>query len=76
MPRIYRVPYQCPFYKKSLPLSLHCEGADITFPDVTAARDHVCAFCANEFGWRKCSVAIMLQRYYDRKEDGEDGKSN
>lgn len=78
--RIYRA-YQCPFFSKPAHsnsdrrLGVKCEAGEILFPDQKTSDDHKANFCANECGWRRCSIAITLQRYYDRKEGTDYGKS-
>ena len=71
----YKPEYQCPFYIRGRMRGVRCEGGEILLPDEAAARDHVNNFCANEFGWRKCSLTITLQKYYERMEN-ENGKSS
>ena len=61
---------QCPFYKSESQLRLYCEGGCMKFPDVTARRDYLENYCANHINWQKCSVAHLMQRYYDRKDEG------
>ena len=75
MSRKYRGAPQCPFYDKTLNTGIVCEGGKLSFPDERAIRDHCRAFCANVCGWRRCSVAITLQKYYERKEESY-GKSS
>lgn len=75
MSRNYRGAPQCPFYTKALKTGIVCEGGLLSFPDEAAVRDHCFAFCSNECGWRRCSIAVTLQKYYDRKEDNY-GKSS
>lgn len=75
MSRNYRGAPQCPFYTKALKTGIACEGGLLSFPDEAAVRDHCFAFCSNECGWRRCSIAVTLQKYYDRKEESY-GKSS
>jgi hypothetical protein len=75
MARIYRGAYQCPFFRHNSKNGFSCEAGEISFPDQKTARDHSFHYCANEAGWRLCSLAKTLQRYYDRKEGEEHGKS-
>jgi hypothetical protein len=67
--------YQCPFYKKGCKDGICCEIGKIFFPDDVTARYHIFAFCTNEIAWRSCSIALSLQKYYDRK-DQNNGKSS
>ena len=76
MPRTYRPAYQCPFFIHEVTCGVRCEGGEIVFPDAITAQDHACSFCANECSWRRCSIAVTLARYYDRKEGSKNGKSD
>lgn len=58
----------CPFFKWDEPLRFHCEGGRQVFPDRQAARDYAGRYCAHMPGWKDCSVADSLLRYYDRVE--------
>lgn len=60
--------YQCPYYKWNEYRCVHCEGATISFPDRAAQAEFVTRFCAHERGWRHCSLASMLSRYYERTD--------
>lgn len=75
MSRNYRGAPQCPFYKNTRSGLIKCEGGELSFPSEAAIRDHCQAFCSNYYGWRRCSIAITLQKYYDRKEESY-GKSS
>ena len=61
--------FKCPFYgshKKKKRLT--CEGGTgITFPDHTAAERYFCLYCTSGKGWESCSIAEMLNEYYERK---------
>jgi hypothetical protein len=78
---IYRA-YQCPFFFKQAygkqqqgARGVKCEAGEILFPNFRAAEDHKTAFCANECGWRRCSIAITLLKHYEREEErGNNGK--
>lgn len=60
--------YQCPFYEKRCKSGVCCEGGKMIFPDEATARDHVSSFCANEVAWRRCSIALTLNKYYERRD--------
>lgn len=74
MAKSYRGIFQCPFYQKTVKLhksgkrGIKCEGGEILFPDEQTVREHVSSFCGNEVNWRHCSIALSLQKYYDRKD--------
>lgn len=59
----------CPFYIEEKQGELMCEGATLKFPDRDARSEHVLGYCANNYNWRKCSVAHYLENYYFRKEE-------
>jgi len=62
--------YICPFYIQREKLSIRCEGGCLQFHDGEATSEYVFRYCGAE-QWRKCSVAGVLLRYYDRIEDEE-----
>ena len=62
---------ECPFiianYKdKRNENKLTCEAGKLSFPDGESFDDYVDTYCANQCGWSKCSMAVILQRYYER----------
>ena len=58
--------WQCPFFRWDERLCVHCEGGKVEFPDMKV-RD----YCADNPGWKKCTIASFLERFYEREEDGE-----
>ncbi len=58
----------CPFYKRKKFLSLFCEGGEFKFPDNKAQKEFKSDFCTNIKNWHNCSVACMLENYYERKD--------
>ena len=60
----------CPFFKWDERLRVHCEGGRQVFPDGQAARDYAGRYCACMEGWKNCSVADNLLRYYEREARG------
>ena len=48
---------------------LQGEGGRMEFPDRKAATEYADRYCAAQSGWKACSVAASLLRYYERKED-------
>lgn len=61
--------YHCPFFgsaKKKL--VLHCELAELGFPDKQAQDSFEKRFCANQPGWKSCPLARTMQDYYERKD--------
>lgn len=62
---------QCPFFKRECYLKLYCEGASMKFPDTEARGEYVGKYCAALHRWKECSVADMLENFYERKEENE-----
>lgn len=65
--------WTCPFYAWSDKLRVRCEGGGVqAFPDVKTATEYMDAYCAcGRNGWRKCTIAAALLRYYERKDEEE-----
>ena len=63
-------PWQCPFFVWDEKRCVACEGGcRISFPDRDAAVSYMDGFCASrEGGWKECSIAKMLNEFYDREE--------
>lgn len=59
---------ECPFFKDERKLKLTCEGGVLKFPDADARSEFVLEYCANNYSWRKCSIAHCLENYYFREE--------
>jgi hypothetical protein len=70
----YRI-YHCPFYEKRIKCGILCEGGMVVFPDERAAIDLIRSTCANEVMWSSCPIAKTLNKYYDRIEEQNNGKS-
>ena len=62
------VNWVCPFFKWDERLRIHCEGGRQVYPDRQAARDYAQRYCTHMEGWKCCSVAENLLRYYERTE--------
>lgn len=60
---------QCPFFKRDCYLKLYCEAGTVKFPDWQGRGEYVESFCANARNWKNCTLAPMLEKYYERKED-------
>lgn len=60
--------FACPFFKWDERLCVHCEGGRPTFPDRAAATEYIDRYCADVNGWRDCSIAKTLLRYYERTD--------
>lgn len=61
--------WSCPFYTWSERLGVHCEGGRLRFPDKDAADEYANRYCAENSGWKNCTVARALLRYYERTEE-------
>ena len=60
--------YQCPYFQYQTKRGvLHCEAADIKFPDVREKEEFRKCYCSNQPGWQKCPLAMELNRYYERQ---------
>ena len=68
--------WSCPFFTWDERLAVHCEGGRIRFPDWDARQAYTGQYCAceglltgfNANGWKRCTVARNLLRYYERTE--------
>ena len=65
------VHFQCPYYKWSDrdKVQLHCEGGCITIKDDDSLREYIRNFCGSDFGWKRCTVARAVTRFYEVGED-------
>ena len=64
----YRRYVVCPFYKQNGKHYVKCEGGSyLIFPDDETEKEHLKQFCCD--GWKQCSVAIFLNRYFERNEE-------
>lgn len=61
--------YECPFYKWEEKLSVHCELADVRFPDKPTRDEYLGRYCSSISGWSGCSLAKSMGLYYERKDD-------
>lgn len=61
--------WTCPFLKWDERLKVHCEGGCcVAFCDREAYTEYTDRYCASLQGWKDCSVAASLLRYYERTE--------
>lgn len=60
----------CPFWGWNDSQNIHCEGGKLTFHDRQARRDYANRFCGDE-QWKKCTLARMLEEYYERDDEDE-----
>lgn len=60
--------FECPFFKWDERLRVHCEGGCASFRDRAAAQEYINRHCASVNGWKSCSLACSLVRYYERAD--------
>lgn len=61
--------FQCPFWRwsdKKRDGSSTCEGCRLEFAAVEERREYLARYCANDTGWRNCTVARNLSISYER----------
>ena len=57
----------CPFFTSEKRLALHCEGGCmLRFTDKEERVQYLDDYCASMDGWRRCTVARLLERRYER----------
>jgi hypothetical protein len=58
--------YQCPFFSwEEDHCKLHCEGAVLKFTAPVAMDNYIDAFCADNPGWKNCTVAKNIMNAYE-----------
>ena len=60
--------YCCPYYEWDGKTDMHCEGGRIAFPDRDTAQMYFQTYCGDVDGWRRCTVARAITRFYEREE--------
>lgn len=63
----------CPFivtdyFDKRGENRISCEHGKLCFHDRESFDCYVNDYCGNKEGWERCTIAINLIKYYDRKE--------
>ena len=59
----------CPFFESDDRTCIRCEGGTrLRFPDFFSTSEYTRMHCASYVGWKQCTVAIELLKYYDRLE--------
>lgn len=56
----------CPFWGWDESKVIHCECGKLDFPDRRAKHDYEETCCGDQQAWRQCSLAVALQKYYER----------
>jgi len=57
--------YDCPFWRWEERMRVHCEGGNVRFSDAAMRADYIGRYCANNPGWKACSIAAGLLRHYE-----------
>lgn len=58
--------WSCPFFVWDERLAIHCECGRPRFPDIETATDYTTQYCAGDQGWKDCTLARNMMRYYER----------
>lgn len=61
--------FECPFYRWEERLAIHCEMADVKFPDKGVRDEYLGRFCSALPGWGHCSLARQMNLFYERMEE-------
>ena len=61
--------YCCPYYEWDGKTDMHCEGGKIAFPDRATAQMYFNTYCGDVDGWRRCTVARAITRFYETQEE-------
>ncbi len=60
--------WACPFFRWDERERISCEGGRMDFPDRMALTEYADRYCANVQGWKSCTMAEGLLRYYERMD--------
>ena len=71
MGNYYKLYWSCPYYHGNARCAVRCEGGEIRMPDTDAAKTYFREYCADLYGWRRCTVARAISRHYEAREDEE-----
>lgn len=63
--------YCCPYYDWDAKTSMHCEGGRIEFPDRPTAQAYFETYCGDVCGWKRCTVARAITRFYEAQEEAQ-----
>ena len=68
--------WACPFYKWNDKTKVACEGGcRLSFPDKPTACEYMDRYCANNPGWKGCTLARSLLKYHEGKIEDEKEKN-
>ena len=59
----------CPYYETNGARSVRCEGGRIALPNQGLTQAYFEAYCGDVNGWRRCTVARAITRFYERVND-------
>jgi len=59
----------CPYYTGDAKRAVMCEGGRIELPDRKTAEEFFHTYCGDVSGWKRCSVARAISRFYEREEE-------
>ena len=65
--------WRCPYYKWNDKLGVRCEGGRMKLPTDEASREYIRQYCDDLNGWRRCTVARAITRFYEAKFEDEEG---
>lgn len=61
--------WTCPFFRWDERLCVRCDGGCMNFPDRATLTEYADHYCASVEGWKGCTMAASLLKYYDRKDE-------
>ena len=69
----YHYAYQCPYETGVENKEIHCEGGcRLRFEMAKYCKAYLLEYCANENGWKNCTIAMNKNNFY--KNDYDDWK--
>ena len=57
--------WTCPYYQIKDAHGLRCEGGRLALPSKGAEADYIRTYCADHLGWKRCTVARAITRFYE-----------
>ena len=65
--------WTCPYYRSEDEKGVHCEGGRVKLPTAEAEKEYIRFYCADHLGWKRCTVARAITRFYERVFEDEEG---
>ena len=59
----------CPYYESNGKRSVRCEGGRLRLPSRETTTGYFNAYCGDVNGWRRCTVARAITRFYEDDDD-------